>query len=192
MSDKAAHEVPGDLTQVGHVTGAYGVMGAIRVTPYSMDADALLGVKTWWLDKPALRPVTVRTAKLHGGDVVATLVDVSGRDAAEALKGAVVTIPRSAFPELSADEYYWSDLIGLDVVNLQGEALGKVADMMHNGAQSILRIDPIVSDPAAGDPAAGDPASDKAQERLVPFVDQFVKDVDLAGKKITLDWGLDY
>lgn len=183
MTDKAAHEVPGDLTQVGHVTGAYGVMGAIRVTPYSLDADALLNVKTWWLDKPSLRPVKVRTAKLHGGDVVATLADVKDRDAAEALKGAQVTIPRSEFPELPADEYYWSDLIGLEAVNLQGEALGKVTDMMHNGAQSILRITP-----QAGQGAA----DDKAQERLVPFVDQFVKDVDLAGKKITLDWGLDY
>ncbi len=181
MTDKAAIDVPGDLAQVGHVSGAYGVMGAIRVTPYSNDADALLGVKTWWLDKPALRPVQVRTVKMHGGDVVATLVDVKDRDAAEALKGAVAFVPRSAFPELPEGEYYWSDLIGMDAVNLQGEALGKVTDMMHNGAQSILRITPV-----------SDAANDKAPERLVPFVDQFVKDVDLAGKQITLDWGLDY
>jgi len=182
LTDKAALDVPGDLTQVGHVTGAYGVMGAIRVTPYSLDADALLNVKTWWLDKPSLRPVKVRTAKIHGGDVVATLADVKDRDAAEALKGAQVTVPRSEFPELPADEYYWADLIGMDAVNLQGEALGKVTDMMHNGAQSILRITAMLEEAS----------NDKAQERLVPFVDQFVKDVDLAGKKITLDWGLDY
>ena len=182
MAENAAHEVPGDLTQVGHVSGAYGVLGAVRVSPYSVDADALLKVKTWWLDKPTLRSVQVRTARMHGGDVVATLVDVSGRDAAEALKGATVQVPRSAFPELSEDEYYWSDLIGMDVVNLQGDALGKVTDMMHNGAQSILRITPVADQAAEGKP----------QERLVPFVDQFVKQVDMAGKKITLDWGLDY
>jgi 16S rRNA processing protein RimM len=176
-----AHEIPGDLTQVGHVTGAYGVLGAIRVTPYSQDADALLSIKTWWLDKPALRSVQVRTTKMHGGDVIATLVDVKDRDAAEALKGAAVSVSRGAFPELPEDEYYWSDLIGLDVVNLQGEALGKVADLMHNGAQSILRITPVP-----------DAAVVEAPERLVPFVDQFVKQVDLPAKKITLDWGLDY
>jgi 16S rRNA processing protein RimM len=180
------HEVPGDLTQVGHVTGAYGVLGAIRVTPYSLDADALLAVKSWWLDKPALRSVQVRITKMHGGDVIATLVDVKDRDAAEALKGAAVSVSRSAFPELPEDEYYWADLIGLDVVNLQGETLGTVADLMHNGAQSILRITPV----AGHAPSAG-PAT-TAPERLVPFVDQFVKNVDLAGKKITLDWGLDY
>jgi 16S rRNA processing protein RimM len=179
---EATQQVPGDLTQVGHITGAYGIAGGIRVSPYSPDADALLQVKTWWLDKPALRPVKVRTARLHSGDVVATLADVKDRDAAEALKGAAISIPRSEFPALPEDEYYWTDLIGMDVVNLQGEALGKVADMMHNGAQSILRIMPVPDELA----------SDKAQERLVPFVDQFVKEVDVAGRKITLDWGLDY
>ena len=177
-------QVPDDLTQVGYVSGPFGVTGSIRVTPFSTDADALLNVKTWWLDKPALGAVTVRTAKMHGGDVVAQVVGVVGRDASEALKGAAVSIPRSQFPKLSDDEYYWSDLIGLDVVNLQGEALGTVTDMLHNGAQSILRVAPV---------AAADSASElKAPERLIPFVGQFISTVDLTAKKITVDWGLDY
>lgn len=174
-------QAPDDLTQVGYVSGSFGVTGSIRVTPFSADADALLSVKTWWLDKPGLQSVTVRTAKLHGGDVVAQLVGTLGRDAAEALRGAAVSIPRSEFPQLPADEFYWSDLIGLAVVNLQGEALGTVTDLMHNGAQSILRIAPAAS-----------AAVDKAPERLIPFVDQFVKTVDQAAKRITVDWGLDY
>ena len=174
-------QAPDDLTQVGYVSGAFGVTGSIRVTPFSADADALLSATTWWLDKPGLHSVSVRTAKLHGGDVVAQLVGTLGRDAAEALKGAAVSIPRSEFPQLPADEFYWSDLIGLAVVNLQGEALGTVSDLMHNGAQSILRIDPVT--------IAG---VDKAPERLIPFVDQFVKTVDQAGKMITVEWGLDY
>jgi 16S rRNA processing protein RimM len=171
--------VPADLVQVGYVSGAYGVTGSIRVTPFSHEADALLNVKSWWIDKPSLQTVSVRTAKLHGGDVVAQLVGVVGRDASEALKGAAVSIPRSEFPQLAEDEFYWSDLIGLHAVNLQGEALGTVTDMMDNGVQSILRITPVVAENA--------PA-----ERLVPYVDQYVKQVDLARKTITLDWGLDY
>ena len=173
-------QAPDDLTQVGYVSGAFGVTGSIRVTPFSADADALLSAKTWWLDKPGLQSVSVRTAKLHGGDVVAQLVGTLGRDAAEALKGAAVSIPRSEFPQLPADEFYWSDLIGLAVVNLQGDALGSVTDLMHNGAQSILRIAPAEA------------GADKAPERLIPFVDQFVKTVDQAAKVITVDWGLDY
>jgi 16S rRNA processing protein RimM len=175
-------QIPDDLTPVGYVSGAYGVTGSIRVTPYSTDADALQSVKTWWVDKPALRSVSVRSVKIHGGDVVAQLVDVVGRDAAEALKGAAVQIARSQFPQLPADEFYWSDLIGLDVVNEAGEALGVVSDMMHNGAQSILRITPVLDASA----------SEKAPERLIPFVGQFVKTVDQAARKITVDWGLDY
>jgi 16S rRNA processing protein RimM len=176
--------VPDDLIQVGHITGAYGIRGGVRVTPYSMDADALLSVKTWWIDKPSLRTVQVRNAKYHSGDVTATLVDANDREAAEALKGATVQVSRSDFPELPEDEYYWTDLIGLDAVNLQGETLGKVTDMMHNGAQSILRITPVPDPNAAPDV--------KAPERLVPFVDQYVKTVDLQARLITLDWGLDY
>lgn len=187
MTDSAAHPgatAPDDLIQVGHITGAYGIRGGIRVAPYSMDADALLNIKTWWLDKPSLRPVQVRNAKYHSGDVTATLVDVTDREGAEALKGATVQVSRADFPALPEDEYYWTDLIGLETVNLQGEALGKVTDMMHNGAQSILRITPVPDQNAAPDA--------KAPERLVPFVDQYVKTVDLQAKLITLDWGLDY
>lgn len=176
--------MPDDLIQVGHITGAYGLRGGIRITPYSLDADALLNVKTWWLDKPSLRPVQVRSAKFHSGEVTATLVDLSDRTLAEALKGATVQVSRADFPALSEDEYYWTDLIGMDVVNEQGEALGKVTDMMHNGAQSILRITPV--------PAADAPVDAKVDERLVPFVDRFVKTVDQQARLITLDWGLDY
>jgi 16S rRNA processing protein RimM len=185
LTDSAANkiDVPDDLIQVGHISGAYGLRGGIRVTPYSADADALLNVKTWWLDKPVLRAVTVRNAKYHSGDVTATLVELADRNEAEALKGATVQVSRADFPALPEDEFYWTDLIGMDAVNLQGEALGKVADMMSNGPQSILRL-VIAADPAV--PGA------KAEERLVPFVDQFVKNVDQQARLITLDWGLDY
>ncbi|WP_338771457.1 ribosome maturation factor RimM [Massilia sp. METH4] len=178
MSGKSeAGAVPGDLVQVGFIAGAYGVAGGVRIRPFSTDADALLHATTWWLDKPGLHDVAVKRARMHSGDVVATLVDVTDRDMAEALKGAAVFIPRSQFPQLEdEDEFYWADLIGLEVENLQGERLGVVHDMMSNGPQSILRI----QEPG------------QAEERLIPFVDQFVKKVDQEAKKIVVDWGLDY
>ncbi|MBV6320132.1 ribosome maturation factor RimM [Duganella sp. HSC-15S17] len=177
-------QVPDDLAQVGFVFGAYGVAGWVRVRPFSEDADALLSVKTWWIDKPGLRDVEVKQCKLHGGDVVAQLAGVTDRDMAEALKGAAVSVPRSRFPALSDDEFYWTELIGLDVENLQGEHLGTVTDMMSNGPQSILRIQPAATPDAEPEVVA--------QERLIPFVDAFVIKVDKAANKITVDWGLDY
>ena len=184
----AGVSVPADLVTVGYITGAYGIQGWVRVKPYSADADALLGAKTWWLDKPELRDVEMMQAKYHSGDVVARLMGVAGRDAAEALKGTVVQIARSHFPALSDDEFYWVDLIGLAVENLQGQSLGVVGDLMDNGAHPILRIIPTVPVQTA----EADVESKAAAEILIPYVDQFVKSVVLAEKKITVDWGLDY
>ena len=173
--------VPDDLVLVGHVTGAYGIQGWVRIKPYSADADAMLHAKTWWLDKPDLHDIDMMQAKHHGEDVVARLMGVADRNAAEALKGATVQIRRSHFPALANDEYYWIDLIGLVVCNLQGEHLGAVADLMDNGAHPILRV---VAPKAA--------ETDKPKEWLIPFVEQFVKAVDQEAKKITVDWGLDF
>ena len=196
----AGVSVPSDLVTVGYISGAYGIQGWVRVKPYSADADALLGAKTWWLDKPELRDVEMMQAKYHSGDVVARLMGVADRDAAEALKGAVVQVSRSHFPALSDGEFYWVDLIGLVVENLQGESLGVVADLMDNGAHPILRIVRDVAAGAGADTAAAVAAdasqsvvsSKNAVETLIPFVDQFVKSVGIAEKKILVDWGLDY
>jgi 16S rRNA processing protein RimM len=174
--------IPEDLVLVGYVSGAYGISGWVRIKPYSADADALLTAKTWWLDKPDFHDVEMMQAKTHSGDVVAQLMGIAGRDAAEALKGATVQIPRSHFPPLSDDEFYWIDLIGLAVENLQGEQLGRVTDLMDNGAHPILRVAP---------PQVAEPEKTQ-QELLIPFVDEFVKTVDQKMKKITVDWGLDY
>lgn len=173
-------KIPDDLVLVGHITGAYGLQGWVRIRPYSDDADALLHARTWWLDKPAMRDVEVMQSRVHTDDVVAKLMGVADRDAAEALKGATVQIARSHFPALSDDEYYWVDLIGLDVENLQGQHLGSVHDLMDNGAHPILRVSPAVT------------TEDKPQELLIPFVEQFVITVDKSAKKITVDWGIDY
>ncbi|OGB26416.1 MAG: ribosome maturation factor RimM [Burkholderiales bacterium RIFCSPLOWO2_02_FULL_57_36] len=174
--------IPDDLVVVGYVSGAYGIHGWVRIKAYSADADALLSARTWWLDKPDFHDVEMTQAKIHGGDVVASLMGIANRDTAEALKGTSVQISRSHFPPLSDDEYYWVDLIGLAVENLEGVHLGLVADLMDNGAHPILRVAvPPTSD------------SDKApQEILIPYVDRFVKTVDQTAKKITVDWGLDY
>lgn len=173
-------KIPEDLVLVGHITGAYGLQGWVRIRPYSDDADALLNARTWWLDKPAMRDAEVMQSRMHTDDVVAKLMGVADRDAAEALKGATVQVARSHFPALSDNEFYWIDLIGLEVENLQGQHLGSVRDLMDNGAHPILRVTPMAA------------TEDKQQEMLIPFVEQFVITVDKAAKKITVDWGFDY
>ena len=179
--------VPGDLVLVGYVSGAYGLNGWIRIRPYASDADALLAAKTWWLDKPELHDVSMMQAKMHSGDVVAQLMGIAGREGAEALRGTAVHVSRAHFPALSTDEFYWVDLIGLAVENVEGIALGHVVDMMDNGAHPILRVALAAQEQTS---AVDTPIA--APELLIPFVDQFVKTVDQVGKKIIVDWGLDY
>ena len=99
------------------------------------------------------------------------------RTAAEALRGARIFIARSQFPKPAEDEFYWADLIGLGVVTRDGLALGQVVGLIDTGPQSVLRIQP--------------PASD-ADEVLIPFVSAYVDSVDLPGRRIVVDWGVDY
>jgi 16S rRNA processing protein RimM len=182
-------KIPADLILVGHITGAYGVQGWVRIHPYSAEASALLHAKTWWLSKTAdgveVHDVEKLEAKIHGEDVVARIMGIAGRDAAEGLKGHVVQIQRSHFPVLSNNEFYWLDLIGLAVENLQGESLGVVTDLIDNGAHPILRVVLAGSDQQAQELVP-------EREFLIPFIEQFVPVVDQKNKKITVDWGLDY
>jgi 16S rRNA processing protein RimM len=136
----------------------------------------------------------------QGDIVVGTAEGLDDRNAAEALKGARVFVSRSAFPTPDEGEYYWIDLIGLDVVNPQGDYLGKVADLMDTGPHSVLRClsqTPIEAPTEAPGEAAADVAQDAAApaqvtERLIPFVDAYIVSVSLADKRIVADWGLDY
>src|SRR3569833_1725019 len=182
-------DIPGDLVLVGYVSGAFGIQGWVRVRPYSSDADALLHAKTWWLRAPdgagELRDVEMMQAKTFGVVVVARLVGVADRGAAEALQGLAVQIRRSHFPPLAVFVFFWFVLFGLAVVNLREEPLGTVSGLIDNGAHPILRVAVPQELQAASEKKA-------PQELLIPFVEQFVRTGDQAAKKITVDWELDY
>ncbi len=193
---------PDDAVEVGRIVDAWGIKGGIKVLPFSSDPQALFSSRRWFLKPPEdtpgrPRPKTASAAKAaawppllkitqcreQGDVVVATAQDVPDRNAAEALKGARVFVSRQSFPTAEPDEYYWIDLIGLDVVNREGIALGQVTDLLDTGAHSVLRLKrPGVAPDAKPDEA----------ERLIPFVAAFIDQVDLAGRTITVDWGEDY
>ena len=176
--------VPADLVLVGHVLDAWRLDGSIKVAPYSSDAGALLKAREWWFDvRGAVRAFDVVGAKVHGSTVTARLVGIVDRDAAEALKGARISVQRRAFPVTDDDEYYWVDLIGLAVENEAGESFGTVAELMETGAHQNLVVR------ATGPDVVGETTT---KERLIPFVDAFVKTVDLAGRRIVVDWQSDY
>ncbi|WP_312759426.1 ribosome maturation factor RimM [Pulveribacter sp.] len=180
-------ELPADAVEVGRIADAWGVKGWFKVLPYSSDAEGLLSARTWFL-QPAERggkntfagtvQLDIRQARIHSDAVVAWARGVDDRDAAEGLRGARIFVPRSGFPAVGEDEYYWVDLIGLEVVNREGVALGTVRDLLPTGPQTTL----VLSYEEDGKP----------HERLVPFVSAFVDQVDLAGRRITVDWQPDF
>jgi len=180
---------PEDAIEVGRILDAYGIKGWIKVQPFSSDPQALFSSRRWFLRPPDNAPLAQRSmprllritqARDQGDLVVASAQDVPDRNAAEALRGARVFVPRTSFPTAGTDEFYWVDLIGLDVVNRDGAALGQVVGLIDTGPHSVLRVQ-----------AAGEGA-EKPEERLIPFVGAYVDDVSLSERRITVDWGLDY
>lgn len=155
---------------MGRVAGSYGVRGWIKVVPGGGVLDALAGVAEWWLDGQVCR---VSEAKVHSGAVVAKLEGVETREQALALKGAIVSVERGALPEVEEGHYYLADLLGLEVLNEQGERLGTVKHWTTNGAQDVMEV-------------AGE------RPRLIPWVAAVVKEVDLAARRIVVEWGADW
>jgi len=190
----AASPLPDDAVELGRFLGAWGVKGWVHLQPHSADTRALFDVPDWYLLPPEARfgrgfsafvgPVRARVAdiKVHADGIVARLAGVEDRSGAEALKGARIHVPRSAFPAARDGEYYWVDLIGLDVVNREGVHLGVVRDLMATGPTSVLVME--YTDTVDG--------VEKTAERLVPFVAAYIDAVDLQARRITADWGLDY
>ena len=181
-----AAELPADAIEVGRIQDAWGIKGWFRVLPHSADPQALFSSKRWFI-LPTERgektfsgvlKLAIREAKTHSDSVVATAQDIDDRNAAEALKGARVFIARSSFPTADKNEYYWVDLIGLDVFNREGVDLGQVKDLLSTGPQTVL----VLEFELGG----------KTQERMIPFVANFVDGVDLPARKITVDWQPDY
>ena len=178
---------PDDAVEVGAIVDAYGLKGWVKVVPHatvSQGGAALTHAKRWWLVKAReCKAAVVVQAKVHGDSVVAHVSGVGDRDAALALRGYRVYARRADFPALEADEFYWVDLIGLEVLNESGAVLGSVADLIDNGAHSVLRVEY---------PSPDKDGKQSKGERLIPFVGVYVKSVDLAAKRIVVDWQLDY
>ena len=185
---------PADALEVGRIVDAWGIKGWLKIQPFSPDPPALFSSRHWLVKPPenasrhpgaagASYPAFLSIAQVrpHGEVVVALADGVVDRGAAEALRGARLYIARSSFPVAGIDEYYWVDLIGLDVCNREGERLGTVVGLIDTGPHSVLRVRPEGADPAA-----------EAAERLIPFVAAYVDDVSLENRLVMVDWGLDF
>ncbi|GAB3630248.1 ribosome maturation factor RimM [Pandoraea terrae] len=180
-------DAPADLVELGYIGDAYGIRGWIKVQPHTGEGEGLLSSERWYFRRPgqsALFLAEVVHSRAHSGTVVAQLRGSDSRSAAEALKGLQVWVSRADFPSAGEDEFYWVDLIGAEVTNVQGEALGTVAGLLDNGVHTVLRV--AYDAPAVAEKPAA------RRERLIPFVGHYVQSVDTGAGRIVVDWGLDY
>ena len=176
----AQPEVAADIVVLGKIVGAYGLRGAVRLHPFADDPDSWGRLKCWWLGREGEPPEAWRMQRLircraHGDAWIVQFAGADDRNAAEAIDGLLVGAPRVMLPEPAKDEYYWADLIGLEVVNTKDQSLGRVLGLIETAANDVLRV--------------GD---GEGQEQLLPFVGAVVLDVDLTARRVRVEWEADW
>lgn len=156
---------------MGRLGAARGLSGWLRVVSYADPPEQLQNYRNWTLFLNGERkPVTLRRLRSTASGLACLLQDVDTREAAEALKGAEIRIDRGALPPAGEDEWYWADLEGLEVRNLDGERLGEVTGLMATGANDVLIVE-------------------GERRRLIPFLPGTrVREVDLAQGRLIVDW----
>ena len=158
--------MPG-MVELGRVVGAFGIKGWVRLRSYTDPPEGILRYRQWHIGGREWKVVEGR-GQPEG--VVAALEGLQDRDAAAALRGAVVEVPRSALPKPKRGEFYWTDVLGSEVVSTTGAKLGTLDSVTSNGAQDVMVVTGEV-------------------ERLIPFVvGPIVQNVDPVAKKLTVEW----
>ena len=172
--------LPADIVVLGKIVGPYGLRGAVKVHPFADDPLTWAKLPVWWIGKEESKPEQWRQTSLirckaHGEVLIAELECFPDRNASETAQGWLVGVPRADLPPAAKGEYYWADLIGLDVVNMRDQSLGHVLGLIETSANDVLRI--------------GDGVE---KERLLPFVAAVVLDVDLPARRMRVDWEMDW
>ncbi|WP_020560331.1 ribosome maturation factor RimM [Thiofilum flexile] len=166
---------PQPLLVMGKIAGAYGIKGWVKIMSFTHPPEKILRYRPWHLLKAGQpQQVKLKAGRPHGKVLVAWLDGVDDRTQAELLNGYEIAIERQHLPQLDKNEYYWSDLVGLKVVNQQGIEFGQVASLVETGANDVLVVQ-------------------GERERLVPWIlEQVIIHVSLEQGVITVDWDADF
>lgn len=176
MKNNQIEPVVTDFVEMGYIAAPFGIKGWVKAKLGVAYTNSLEDYEYVYLRSPKGEIKSYKIDEYFVRDDVFHLKfsDSSTRETALLLKGYTLLVERSNFPKLENDEYYWVDLIGLTVVNLQNEALGTVKSLMETGANDVMVV------------------VDGTEQRLIPFVATYINKVDMLNKQIIVDWGLDY
>ena len=167
---------------IGRLGAVYGIKGWLKVHSFTDDAESIFEYTPWLIKQNGeWREIQVSGWKRHNNGLVCKLDAIDQREDAQALAGVDIAVQPHSFPDLSEGEYYWSDLMGCQVVNLNGYQMGEVTELMETGSNDVLVVKAKLND------AYG------MKERLIPFLDgQVIKKIDLANRSIEVDWDPDF
>ena len=165
-----------ELINVGEISGVFGVKGWIKIHSFTEPRENILRYSPWRLKKGnELKEVAIVEGKRQGKTIVAFLDGFTDRNIAETYIGWEILIDKSQLPKSGNGDYYWADLVGLQVETAQGIDIGKVDSLIETGANDVLVI------------------KDDEQERLIPFLlEDVVKKIDLVNKRMVVDWDPDF
>ena len=170
-------EPPADLVDVGALRGAYGLKGWVRFVPHAAASEVLPVARRWWLDgSTGARDVMPEGVRRHGDAMLVKWAGCESKEQADAWKGATLAVSRSEFPPLRDGEYYWTDLLGCQVVNRDGAQLGVVSGLRESPGRQWLEV----SKGPGGEPM------------LIPLVEQYVEAVDPLARRVQVDWQEDW
>ncbi len=169
-----------DVIVLGKIAAACGLHGELRVYPFADDPPRWAALPHWWVGREGeatdlWRQTRLLHCKVRNELLIARLACAADRTAAEAMRGLLVGVPRAALPPTDAGEYYWADLVGLEVINTRDQSLGRILGLLDTPANTVLRV---------GD---GDSA-----ERLLPFVAAVVLEVGLEAGRVRVEWEMDW
>ncbi|MEM7304190.1 MAG: ribosome maturation factor RimM [Pseudomonadota bacterium] len=165
---------------MGHISGLFGVKGWLKIFSYTRPRLQIVDYKLWYLvsdaENMAFKQVALLDGRAHKEGVIAKLADIDDRDTAAALLGMEIWVDENELSSLNEGEYYWYQLVGLQVINTDNFAFGTVTELLETGANDVL----VVHD-------------DKSNEYLIPYIKgRVIKSVDLDKKNIVVDWEKDY
>ncbi len=161
---------------VGTIAGVYGIKGWFKILSFTRPIENIFDYRPWLIKQnDQWQAVKLAGVKPQGKGLIAAFEGITDRTEAMTLVGLQIAIERSQLPETRAGEFYWHDLIDMQVINNTDEILGVVTGLLETGANDVLVVE-----------------ADK-QRHLIPYVQGvYIKDIDIERKVIQVDWQSDY
>ena len=169
-----------DLIVLGKITSVHGVRGEVKIYSFTDPIDNLLGYPAWTLKRDGeVKQVELVSGRLQGKILVAKLKGLDDREVARTFAGFDICVPRALLPDLDDGEYYWHQLEGLKVIDLQGQQLVRLDHLLETGSNDVMVVKPC-------------PGSLDDRERLLPYTEQCVQRIDLASGEMQVIWDAEF